>query len=617
MKNPIRTRRRRRPLARAATAALTGGVLIAGGVAAGGASAAPGDAPAGCIDPALPLTVEETRLTAVLPDAADPSVPASRTFARTMIEGAGFGDYTAALTERLCATEDLDAATELVTQEGTALWRAAVARAQSTGPVAGDLPASDDRPLYWTRVESMAVMHQWAPGFELDDTQRQTLVDTFDRAARGMFDIDLPEGPDSKRVIVSGFDPYTLDGGVEGSAPGTVGNNIRHGNPSGATALSIDGTTYLTADGRTAYMEAYTLPVSYPEFERGYLEDTVGPFMQPGPRQLDASITVSQAGGLGQFNIEQYNARYHGVSPGNDRLAPCAPVDGVAQLALDNPGCNTRVVDRWKGSDAQNEPPQWTEATLPFAEMYAARAGADIPRPPGADWPDQSVAFGTVWHTNYTQFPDCASPELETFNSPPPTVFPPPTAPVPPAEGSCSYSGGGGNYLSNESAYRNTLLRDRFGLDIPAGHIHTPEMQQFESDFSVSDPTFDAWRTAISAQVREYVHIVMDTVEADAPPAASSTSLSLSRSTLLLGGRSTASVRVTADDDRPVTGSLEIRVNNRVRETFPVTADADGRVSYTLPRLPRGVYLVTARFVPDTDDVTDSTSTRKPLLVWR
>jgi hypothetical protein len=465
----------------------------------------------GCLDPSLPLSVEESRLTARLPDAADPTVPADETYARTIIEGGSFGGYTAAFTAALCRTRTLDGAKELAARRGEALWDAAVRRAQADGYVAGDLPASDDRPLYWTRVEAMSVLRQWAPKGGLTDAERAGLIETFDKAARGMFDIDLPRG-DVLRVIVSGFDVYTLDGGTTSSAPGTVGNNIRHGNPSGATALSLDGTTYRTDDGKLAYVEAYTLPVSYPEFERGYLEDTVGPFMEPGPRQVDASLTVSQAGGS-QFNLEQWNGRYHGVSLGNDRTAPCPRIGGVPQLAVDNPGCNIQVVDRWGGGDGLTDPPQWTTASLPIAEMIAADTGADVPRPPGDTWPDPSVAFGVVWNTSYTQFSDCTSPALTTFNSPPSVTYPPATPPVPPAEDSCSYSGGGGNYLSNESAYRNTLLRDRAGLDIPAGHIHTPDMQHFETDFGVSDGTFDAWRTSIAAQSRNLVHAVLDTID--------------------------------------------------------------------------------------------------------
>lgn len=89
-------------------------------------------------------------------------------------------------------------------------------------------------------------------------------------------------------------------------------------------------------------------------------------------------------------------------------------------------------------------------------------------------------------------------------------MYPPPTPPIPPDPGSCSYSGGGGNYLSNESAYRKTLLRDRMGLSIPAGHIHTPDMQHFETDYNPSDGTFDAWRLAIAQQGRNLIYAVAE-----------------------------------------------------------------------------------------------------------
>jgi hypothetical protein len=314
-----------------------------------------------------------------------------------------------------------------------------------------------------------------------------------------------------KRLIMSGFDPYTLDGGQRGTAPGAAGNNIRHGNPSGATALSLDGTQYKSKDGRVAFIEAYTLPVNYPEFREGYLEDTVGPFMLPGKRQVNASVTVSQAGGS-VFNLEMWNARYHGVSVGNDNFRTCPSISGVPQLAVNNHECNSMVVEEWGGPATFDlfNPPQWTTGSLPWGEMIAANTGASVPRPPGDTWPDTSVAFGVVWHTNYTEFPDCTSTARITRNSPPPVQYPPPTPPIPPDEGSCSSSGGGGSYLSNESAYRNTLLRDRMGLDIPAGHIHTPGMQHFETDFNPSDATFDAWRLAIVQQTQNLIHVVAD-----------------------------------------------------------------------------------------------------------
>ncbi|MEV6844425.1 hypothetical protein [Actinoplanes sp. NPDC051411] len=455
--------------------------------------------------------MEESRLTFTLPDNDDPAVPQSEPFAQQMIEGAGFQDFTPALVAQLCRAGSLGAAEKIVSADAGRLWNMAVDRAQRRVRVRGDLPYSDDRPLYWTRVQATAAIRQWTPRFPLFSGQRLELIEKFDRTSRGMSDIDFPGGTGVKRVIVSGFDPYTLDGGPAGTAPGAAGNNIRHGNPSGAAALSLDGTHYRTADGRTAYVEAYTLPVSYPEFRRGYLEDTVGPFMRPGPRQVDASITVSQAVDS-VFNLEQWNARYHGVSVGNDRFRPCPAVGDVPQLAVNNPECDITVVDRWGGPSTLDlrDPPQWTASTLPVAAMIAARTGASVPRPPGDAWPDESVAFGVVWHTNYTEFPDCTSTTRVTRNDPPPVQYPPVTPPAPPDPQSCSYSGGGGNYLSNESAYRNTLLRDRTGRTIPAGHIHTPDMQHFETDYLPSDATFDAWRLAITQQTRNLVHVVAD-----------------------------------------------------------------------------------------------------------
>ncbi|MEJ2697836.1 MAG: hypothetical protein P8013_14455 [Candidatus Sulfobium sp.] len=464
-----------------------------------------------CLDPAVPLSAEEARLLYALPDNQDPSVLQDTTFAEQMIMGAGFQDFGPWVVKRLCKAPNLKVARGIVMRSGRRLWRAAVDRAQKNGPAVGSLPYSDDRPLYWTRLQIRAALSQWIPRFNLSADDRASLITAFDRASRGMFDIDFPAGKGVKRLIMSGFDPYILDGGDHGTAPGAAGNNIRHGNPSGAAALSLDGTHYKSGDGRVVFIEAYILPVNFPEFREGYLEDTIGPFMLPGKRRVNASVTASQGAGGFQFNIEQWNARYHGTLIGNDNYAPCPDLEGP-QLAIDIHECNITVVDRWGGPGMFDlfDPPQWTESSLPVAEMIAADTGASVPRPPGDTWPDTSVAFGVVWHTSYMAFPDCQSDVLQTFNSPAPVAYPPAIPPVPPEPGSCSYSGGGGNYLANESAYRETLLRDRMGLDIPAGHIHTPDMQHFEALYNLSDATFDAWRLAIVKQLKNLIHVIGD-----------------------------------------------------------------------------------------------------------
>ncbi len=73
-----------------------------------------------------------------------------------------------------------------------------------------------------------------------------------------------------KRILVSGFDPFTL------SAPGVDTNpNIRIGNPSGATILSLDGVTRTLPDGTQAVIRTFVLPVNYGPFAMGMQEDTL------------------------------------------------------------------------------------------------------------------------------------------------------------------------------------------------------------------------------------------------------------------------------------------------------------------------------------------------------
>ncbi|MDO5627838.1 MAG: hypothetical protein Q4G43_05890 [Mobilicoccus sp.] len=457
---------------------------------------------ADCLDPTVPLTREEQRLSARLPDPADPSRLARRTFAQQMIHGGGFGDVAPRVVEQLCSHTSAAGMTSAAEKVGRALWRAAVDRVQSTGAVHGDLPRGDDRPLYWTRLQVTAAVRQWTPPVPLTHAEREEIIETFERASRGMSDIDYPEGEDVARVLVSGFDPFTLDGGDVGTATGAAGNNIRHGNPSGATALAIDGTTHVGPDGRQQIIHAYVLPVNYTEFDLGWIEDTVGPHMRSGPAALTASFTISQ-GSEGRFDLEVWNGRYHGVSAGNDGSHPCPPLDGIPQIAVNNPGCNTTPPARWGNPRAfdLHDPPQWTQASFPFEHMIDAPTGAGLVAPPGAAWED-GEGFPVVRNTEFTAFTSCDSPERVTVNAAPEGSIDPAQPGTPPSEGSCAYAGGGGTYLSNESGYRNTLLRDRLGRDIPAGHIHTPVMQHWEpgNDYAVSDATFDAWRTAIVGQ---------------------------------------------------------------------------------------------------------------------
>lgn len=473
----------------------------------------PGKPPDDPLDPTKPpqatctmqtdvkLTIEEQRLVNTLPGRSAP-------FATELLAAAAFDGFAGELSLALCKDGKAGAstfadATKLVISEGTRLWRAAVDRAQGRRP-GGTLPAGDDRPLYWARLTMTKTLRGWMPSFPLSDLERGELEWELERASRGQYDVNLPPGPNVVRIVVSGFDPFTL------GAPGSTSVAIKIGNPSGASALAFDGLEFPLPGGKTGHIETFTLPVNYGPFERGMQEDTLGPWFRAGPSRVDVSITMSQGGGY-RFKLEEYNGRFHGEFEGNDDVATCQRVNG--QLLPSIEGCNIHPPQRWTGYDSKpwrrEQPPQFVESTLPIAAMINANTGAQVPRPPDSQAAPGN-AFDVVWGYDYDIFPDCAQPAVQSLYDPVSTTYPPPGNPQPPGATVCARSGSGGDYLSNESAYRATLLRDALGLTIPVGHIHTPIMTRFlaGNDAAMTDAKFEAYRTAIVQQGRLLVEAV-------------------------------------------------------------------------------------------------------------
>jgi len=494
-------------------------------------------------DASAKLAYEERRLATPLPYSTASVVGIDeRPLADRIVKDTGFDQFAPNFSAKLCGSDGrtsvagYDAAVTLVKSEGAALWRAAVDRVQGrrASPAGSQLPNSDDRMLYWARVQMTKVLRQWAPEFALSDAQKASLQWEFERASRGQYDIELPEGnaPSGgkyRRMIVSGFDTFTL------GALGTPNTGLRNGNPSGATALEMDGREITLDDGSVLHVESYVLPVSYDPFHAGMQEDTLGPWFKAGPKRVDASITMSQ-GSANVFNLEQWNARYHGPSAGNDGIIYCPvgnrlpkyvlpigtiTVPNTAPISMPGSGCDTNPQSRWLGYDAisawlKEAPPQFTTSSLPIAAMVTGKTGAGVARPPGAT-SEGADGFDVTWHTNYAYFADCDNEAgTSVASNGVMNAMPDPSLVKAPPATACAQSGGGGNYLSNESAYRNTLLRDTFKLDIPAGHIHVPVMTNFftaatggvPDDNAMTDARFEAYRTAIVAQTKKLLVVI-------------------------------------------------------------------------------------------------------------
>jgi pyrrolidone-carboxylate peptidase len=381
-------------------------------------------------------TTEEQRL--------DGAVP------QDILRRSGFDTVAPRFARKLAAAASYAEARALIAREGSGLWRRAVDRAQGRGPDAGDLSRDDDRPLYWARLGLTREVRQWEPPFGLTDAQRGALLGELERTSRGQDTIDYPEGRDVKRILVTGFDPFTLD------------QDIRTSNPSGAVALALDGTTVETAEG-PARIQTAIFPVRWQDFADGTVEQALSPHLP----DVDLFTTVSQ-GSVGRFDIERTNGAWRGGFPDNDNLS------STGTIPVTDPASQ----------------PQWTTTTLPYQDITAADTGR----------------FPVYDHTSVTEIPAGGTGLV--------------VRPDGPTEGSTARAGGGGDYLSNEIAYRVTLLRDRLGLHdtLPGGHVHTPVLQFGDdntdpSTGTITDPQFVQNRLDIISQVRAIVTVAANAVE--------------------------------------------------------------------------------------------------------
>lgn len=394
----------------------------------GGLAAAPTASAAA----AAPVTVEEQRL--------DQTAP------QEILRRSGFDTVATGFARALERAGSFGQAERVVAGQGARLWQRAVDRAQGRGPAGGDLSRDDDRPLYWARLGMTREVRQWEPEFGLTDTQRASLLAELEENSRGENAIRYPHAKGVKRILLTGFDPFTLD------------RDVRISNPSGATALALDGTTIQTADG-PARIETAVFPVRWQDFAQGTVERTL---RRQLPR-VDLFTTVSQ-GRVGRFDVERTNGAWRGGFPDNEN------VSRTETIPVTDPASQ----------------PQWTSTTLPYARIVAAATGR----------------FPVYDHTSVTEIPAGGTDPVVRPDGPTP--------------GSTARAGGGGDYLSNEIAYRATLLRDRLGLhdSLPGGHVHTPVLQFGTGNTdpatgTVTDPEFVQNRLDIIAQVRAIVTVAV------------------------------------------------------------------------------------------------------------
>jgi pyrrolidone-carboxylate peptidase len=296
---------------------------------------------------------------------------------------------------------------------GQELWSAATATAKAG--------RTDDRPLYWARVQITRTIRQAQPRFSLTDVQRAALIDAFDRASRGMTTAQFRGPTGAKRIVISGFDPFGLDLENYGETRAT--------NPSGAAALALDGRT-LTNGALRGTVESVVFPVSFAAFDAGVVEKLFQPFLQ-GPNHADMIMTISM-GSSDDYKVEQYAGRSRGA--------------GIT----DNPGVTPSTPGAPPGLAAG---PQFIKGTLPASVRGALGRTAPTPG-----------------ETTVEEVPAGKKAPVRSATGPTP--------------GSTAVRGSGGNFLSNEIFYRVGLLQLGQGTHIKFGHLHVPFLSPTMPDYA-------------------------------------------------------------------------------------------------------------------------------------
>jgi pyrrolidone-carboxylate peptidase len=199
-----------------------------------------------------------------------------------------FQDEIQTFQEALMQASDLESARQITESNGRILWQRAGRRSQNSER------DTDDRPLYWTRLRMIQEIRYADFSFNLNDEQKNELVEVFERNSRGMetarFSIDSTE----KRVVVSGFDPFGLH------------TDLNEYNPSGAAVLALDGMTIRNGD-ISARVEGVIFPLRFRDFNQGIIEQYFGRYLT-GDQAVDMIMTISR-GSNQNFEIERYAGR--------------------------------------------------------------------------------------------------------------------------------------------------------------------------------------------------------------------------------------------------------------------------------------------------------------------
>ena len=203
------------------------------------------------------------------------------------------------------------------------------------------LKTTDDRELYWARLLSSKIIRSVKPKFTLSVAEQNNLLTQLEKGSRGHNDLSFTKGS-TKKIILTGFDPFLLD------------KNINQSNPSGVAALLLDGQV-INYQGISAEINTVMVPVRYADFDQGIIEALLAPYY--ALNNVDMIVTVSM--GRKDFDLERFPGKRRSVTaPDNANI-----IFGGTQTAPLLPSLNNQPLPG-------NE---FVQFSLPVANMQQAQ----------------------------------------------------------------------------------------------------------------------------------------------------------------------------------------------------------------------------------------------------
>jgi len=294
----------------------------------------------------------------------------------------------------------------VVKNHGEKLWRVAVTDAQAT-------KYFDDRPLYWARLMGRIALKELG----LEQSKTTELLNDWEDSSRGLNDIRYAESHTISRIFLTGFDPFLLD------------RNIEQSNPSGVTALMLDG-KIIDYQGKKIQIETVMIPVRFDDFDQGLIERILTPLMDESQR-IQLMTTVSM--GRTDFDLERFPGKRRSATISGNRNV-------ITGASATNP-----LIPLLNGTLHQGA--EFVEFSLPVALMQRAQGAFKI----NDNHVVTTLAKGKITPQSLSEL-----------------------------RNEIAVTGSGGSYLSNEISYRSVALRDHLKSDIAVGHIHTPRITSFQ-----------------------------------------------------------------------------------------------------------------------------------------